>query len=228
MAKRLYKGRRESVMNNSWIITIGREYCSGGAETGHRVAEYFGIPYYDKKIVDEAADIAGMSSDTVKRHDEKPVSMFSFMAEVNSYPYSSYYYASDPELSYPVGMKIADAQFKLIRSYAKKGPCVIVGRCADYILRDQPNVLNVFIRADMGMRVERAMRLYGIEASDAKKLIKRTDKIRSSYYKYHTNQEWSDPANYNLIIDSGKMGTRAAAEVIERCIMAMDKDRAAI
>ncbi|MGN1081126.1 MAG: AAA family ATPase, partial [Acutalibacteraceae bacterium] len=101
---------------------------------------------------------------------------------------------------------------------ASKGPCVIVGRCADFVLKDIPNVLKVFIRADKSLRIQRAVRLYGLTEKDAAKLIKKTDNVRADYYRYHTGQSWSDAKNYNLVIDTGYTGTDIAAKIIEECL----------
>lgn len=206
-------------MNNKWVITIGREFCSGGAETGHRLAEILGIAYHDKKIIDETAERLHLSPAVVEHHDERPAGLFS----MPGFQYGSHWYMDDPSLVLPLSLQIADTQFKTIKSLANEGPCVIVGRCADYVLRSRPNVLNVFIRADLGKRIERAMRLYGLEASDAKKLIKRTDKIRANYYESHTNQKWGSAASYNMLIDTGRTGVATAAETIAACINSLDK-----
>jgi cytidylate kinase len=206
-------------MNNKWVITIGREFCSGGAETGHKVAEILGISYHDKIIIDETAERLHLSPTVVKQHDEKPAGVWT----IPGFQYGNHWYMDDPSLVLPLSLQIADTQFNTIRRFANDGPCVVVGRCADYVLRSRPNVLNVFIRADLGKRIERAMRLYGIEVSDAKKLIKRTDKIRANYYESHTNQKWGSPANYQLVLDTGRIGVNTAADIITAAVESLDK-----
>lgn len=192
------------------VITIGREFCSGGAEIGKKVAEYFDIPYYDKSILDEAGKLLGMHEDDVKKHDERKDHYW----DMPGYRYGMY--VDDPSLLLPPGMRLAQAQFDLMRRYAQEGPCVIVGRCADYILKDYPRAVHVFIYADIEKRVERAMRLYGITDPQARKLIKKTDKVRSAYYKNYTKSEWGAPGHYDLRIDAGRIGIRAAVdEIIE-------------
>lgn len=197
-------------MKNNWVITIGREFCSGGAETAHKLSKLLNIPYYDKEIIDEAVETTQLAADVVAHHDERPVGY----ADVGGYQYGGLWYTDDPSLLLPVGMRVADAQFDVIRRTADKGPCVIVGRCADYVLEDHKNVFNVFIRSAMENRVQRAMQEFSIPEGDARKLIRKTDKIRSNYYRYYTQTEWGDPSHYDLVIDAGKLGTDAAAYLI--------------
>lgn len=198
-------------MKKNRIITIGREFCSGGADIGKIVAEHFGIPYYDKKILDETAEALQVNSEIVKKYDEKTNSIWE---SIPGYQYGYSWYSGDPTLMQPLNLRVADVQFQAIRRYAETGPCVIIGRCADYVLRERDDVLNIFIHASFDLRVERAKRLFEITATDAKKLIKRTDKIRANYYTAHTEWEWGRPGHYELIIDSGKTGVAAAAQLI--------------
>ena len=197
-------------MKTKWVITIAREFCSGGAETAHKVAQLLDIPYYDKAIIDEAVESTQLAAEVVAHHDERPISY----TDMTGFQYGGLWYTEDPSLMLPVGMRVADAQFDVIRRAANRGPCVIVGRCADYVLEERKNVLNVFIRASLEFRVKRAMDLYGLVEGDARKLIRRTDKIRSSYYRYYTQQMWGDPDNFELVIDAGKLGTDGAACII--------------
>lgn len=197
-------------MKHNWVITIGREFCSGGLETAHKLSELLGIPYYDKEIIDEAVDQTQLAVDIVSHHDERPVGY----ADVGGFQYGGLWYTEDPSLLLPVGMRVADAQFDVIRRAADNGPCVIVGRCADYVLEDHENVFNVFIRSGMENRISRAMRDYNLVEGEARKLIRKTDKIRSNYYRYYTQTEWGDPSHYDLVIDTGRLGTDGAAWLI--------------
>ena len=201
-------------MKNNWVITVGRQFCSGGAEIGHKVAKFFDVPYYDKEIIDEAAGILNMAPDEIKKHDEKPPRIWDYPG----YQYANYWYMDDPSLMLPISIRIAEAQFSAINAIADKGKCVIMGRCADFVLSDSPNVLRVFIKADMSKRIERAVRLYHITPEEAKKLIKKTDKIRADYYDSHTSQIWGKAEYYDLVIDSGTFGTDLAARLICECI----------
>ena len=198
-------------MKRNRIITIGREFCSGGADIGKAVARHLGIPYYDKRILDETAEALEVNSEIVAKYDEKTNSIWE---SIPGYQYGYSWYSGDPTLMQPLNLQVADAQFQAIRRYAEAGPCVIIGRCADYVLRERDDVLNIFIRASLDLRVARAKRLFEIGVADAKKLVKRTDKIRANYYTAHTEWEWGRPGHYELIIDSGRTGVAAAAQLI--------------
>lgn len=149
------------------------------------VAERLGFTYYDKQIIDHTADILNISVDAVESHNEKPVSY----ASMFGYQYGSGLYAGDPSLSLPIGMKVANTQFDLVRRYGEEGNCVIVGRCADDILHGRENLLTVFIRGDMEHRLARAERLYGLDAKQAEKLIRKTDRVRAGYYANYTGKK---------------------------------------
>ncbi len=213
-------------MKHNWVITIGREYCSGGAATGKALSEILGIGYYDKEIVDEAADIAKMDVRTAEKLDEKPVSYLSMASTAMNYPYGRHYYSYDPDLMLPAGIKIANAQSQVIERIAEKESCVIVGRCADQVLGDRPHVFRVFLRADLDVRINRAVCLYKIDESAAKKLIRQTDKIRASYYNGHTKGTWGDPANYDMVLDVGRVGIEKAARIIAQAVQLLDGEDA--
>lgn len=208
-------------MNNNWIITIGRQFCSGGAEIGQKVAEHFGIPYYDKSIIDHTAEILKIEASLVEKHDERPSSIW----DAPGYQYSSLWYHSDPALTLPLSLKVAETQFHTIREYAKQGSCVIVGRCADHVLRNNKSAISVFIRADIEKRTERAKRLYKLSENDAKKLIKKTDRIRANYYSSHTHDEWGVSENYDLILDSSILGIDTCVSVIIKTIEELDEKK---
>lgn len=197
-------------MKEQWIITIGREFCSGGAEIAHKLSAYFGIPYYDKQMIDHTAALLDLNEETVRRHDEKPMGFW----EASGYQYSNLWYSGDPSLLLPLSCRVAEAQFDMIRKMADEGPGIFVGRCADYVLRDRMHVLNVFIHAPLEDRIARAMRLYQLDRTSAKKLIVRTDKIRKSYYNNYTHRAWGHARNYDLFINSGRLGTQGAADLI--------------
>ena len=197
-------------MKTRWTITIGREFCSGGAEIAHKVARKLEIPYYDKEILDQTVESTNFAEQVVAAHDEKPVGYF----DMGGYQYGYRWYSDDPSLLLPLGMRVANAQFDVIRACAERGPCVIVGRCADYVLEDRERVLDVFIRAGMEFRIRRCMADYGLTEGDARKLIKKTDKIRSNYYRYYTQQTWGDAKNYDLVLDSDKLGIDGVVSAI--------------
>ncbi|MBR1781634.1 MAG: cytidylate kinase-like family protein [Oscillospiraceae bacterium] len=206
-------------MKKRWVITIGREFCSGGAMTARKVAELLDIPYYDKIIIDKTVEQTQFDPEVVAHHDEKPVGYF----DIGGYQYGYRWYSDDPSLLLPLGMRIANAQFDVITQLADKGPCVIVGRCADYVLQDRPDVVNVFIRADMEKRVAGCRERFDITEAEARKLIKKTDRIRSNYYHYYTQKEWGSAKNYDLVIDAGKLGIDAAAQMIAQQVLRLDE-----
>ncbi len=197
-------------MKTRCVITVGREFCSGGAETARKVAQLLEIPYYDKAIIDETVKATKLTEDIVTSHDERPVRY----SDLGGFQYGTLWYTEDPSLILPVGMRIADAQFDVIRAAAERGPGVIVGRCADYVLREQPNVIHVYIRADLEYRIERAMQLYHLVEGDARKLVRKTDKIRANYYRYYAQKDWGKAENYDLVLDTGRIGVDAAAKTI--------------
>lgn len=206
-------------MASKYIITVGREFCSGGAQAAKKVADLLGINYYDKEIIDHTAALSRLSHEVVEKHDEKPLSYWNMIG----YQYDTSWYGDDPSLLLPLGMRVADAQFRFIRETADKAPAVFVGRCADYALRNHKNVLHVFIRADLDHRIERAKALYDLTDSQAKKLVAKMDRIRASYYKNYTQQVWGDPKNHHLVLDAGTLGTDLAARIIVDCVKALEQ-----
>ncbi len=192
------------------VITIGRQYGSGGREVGHRLADALEIPYYDKELLAEAAKDSGICQELFEDHDEKPTRslLFSLVTGVQGRAGTDSMY-----MDMPLNHRIFLAQFDTIRRIAGEGPCVIVGRCADYVLRDQANVVNVFIKADMMHRVARAIER-GADPAKAEDVVRRADKQRASYYNYYATSAWGDVNNYDLCVDTGKLGYDGAAELI--------------
>lgn len=201
------------------IIVIGREFCSGGAEIGHRLAMHYNIPYYDRSIIDKTAEVLALSAEIVETHDEKPFGFF----ELTGLPYRDSWYMEDPSAMLPMGIRVADAQFDIIKKIAQEGPCVFVGRCADYVLKDHPDVLKVFIYADEKAKIDRAVRLYGLPEKTAKKLITRTNRARASYYNKYTHIKWGDRNNFHLYINAGAIGTDNAVKMIQYYIDTLKK-----
>ena len=203
------------------IITISRQFGSGGAEIASKVAEALCIPYYDKIMIDHIAEKLNITKETVEKHDEKPTSLW----DMPGYQYGYSWYNTDPSLMLPLSMKISEAQFQIIRDYAKEGPCVIVGRCADHVLRNNKSTLNVFIRCDTEKRVERISKKYSIDADEARKLIRKTDRIRANYYSSHTHDDWGVSDRYDLIIDSGMFGIDGTVDIIVQALLKLDSKR---
>jgi len=202
-------------MKKAWIVTIGREFCSGGAEVAQKLAQRMNVPFYDRDLIDHAVDFTSLSREEVEKNEEKAERRKGFL-------YGGRLYRDDPSLEMPVHARIFEAQCEAIRRIAGEGSSVIVGRCADYVLGECSKVVevvSVFIRADLDKRVKRAMRNYDLSEADARKLILKTDKIRSRYYERHTGREWGSVGNYRLIVDTGEFGTEGAAALIETAVM---------
>lgn len=197
------------------IITIGRQYGSGGRYVGQLLAEKLGIPCYDKQLLVEASKDSGICQEILEDHDEKPTRslLFSLVTGVQTHTDTGVMY-----MDMPLNHKIFLAQFDAIRRVASEGPCVIIGRCADYVLRDMPNAASVFIKADMPSRVARAVEYYGISPSKAEDVIRKADKQRASYYNYYATGSWGDASQYELCVDTGVLGVDGAVDLIERFV----------
>ncbi len=191
-------------MNNT-IYTIGRQYGSGGRIIGKKLAEDLGIPFYDKELLTIAAKESGFCEEIFETHDEKPTSSFLYSLVMGGY-------GSD---SMPLNHKLFLAQFETIKKIAKQGPCVIIGRCADYALEEMDNVVNVFVHASMEERVKRVVEEYGDDPKKAEDIINKTDKKRANYYNYYSDKKWGVASTYNLSIDSGKIGIDKSVELIK-------------
>ena len=190
------------------IITIGRQYGSGGREIGKKLADQLGIPFYDNELLDIAAKKSGICEELFQTNDEKPTSSLLYSLVMGSY-------GGD---SLPFNHKIFLAQFDAIRSIADEGPCVIIGRCGDYALEDYPNLINIFIHADLKLRVKRAIENYGIESGKAEDFVLKTDKKRASYYNFYSSRKWGNLDNYDLTVDSGFLGIDNTVELIKKFI----------
>ncbi|MDO4522863.1 MAG: cytidylate kinase-like family protein [Eubacteriales bacterium] len=185
------------------IITIGRQYGSGGREIGSKLAKSLDIKFYDNELLDRAAKDSGICQELFENHDEKPSSSFLYSLVMDTY---SMGYSAAALSGMPINHKVFLAQFNAIKEIANEGPCVMVGRCADYALEDYKNVLNVFIYGDMDARIKRIAQRRNLTDAKAKDAIQKTDKQRASYYNYYTSKRWGDIASYDLCINSGILG----------------------
>ena len=193
------------------IITIGREYGSAGRQIGYKVAEDLGIKLYDREMLERAAKESGICEELFETHDEKPTNSFLYSLVMDSY---SFGYPSSSYTDMPINHKIFLAQFDTIRKIASEGPCILVGRCADYALEEFDNVLSVFIHADMDARVRRIARIYDLTDAKAKDRIIKTDKKRSSYYNYYTSKKWGDARSYDLCLNTSQISVEDSIELI--------------
>ena len=198
-------------MKTNTIITIGRQFGSGGREIGCKVADYFGIKLYDKEMLARAAKESGICEEIFESHDEKPTNSFLYSLVMDTY---SMGFSGNTYSDMPINHKIFLAQFNAIKKIAEEGPCVLVGRCADYALESYNNVVNVFIHADLEARIKRIARIHNITEAKAKDMILKADKKRASYYNYYTNKKWSDSGSYELCLSSSELGIDATAQMI--------------
>ena len=200
------------------IITIGRQFGSGGREIGMKLAKDLDIGFYDKEMLERASKDSGICKELFETHDEKPTSSFLYSLVMDTY---SMGYSSSTYTDMPLNHKVFLAQFEAIKKIAEEGPCVLVGRCADYALESYENVLNVFIRADLESRIRRIARDTDSTDAKAKDLIIKQDKKRASYYNYYTNKRWGDVESYDLCLNSSKLGidgtVEAIKDVLARC-----------
>ena len=197
-------------MKNNTIITISRQYGSGGRLIGQKLAERLGIPFYDKELITLAAEESGFAEHLFEKNDRNIT---------NSLLYSLSMYGNTMGLyDMPLNDKLFIAHSKTIQNVAEKGPCVIVGRCADYVLRNKPNVLNVFIHSDMESKIRRVVEDYGVESDNVVELINKTDKRRANYYNYYTGMKWGRAENYHLALRTDCIGIDGAVETLIRFI----------
>ena len=202
------------------IITIGRQYGSGGKEIGTKLAKDLGIPIYDQEIPEMAAKKSGIRKDYFEKVDEKPTDSFLYALAMNTFSMNGTMNPFDHALS---SDRLFNIQAEVIQDLAKEGPCVIIGRCAEYILRDEPNRISVYICSPMEKRIERICRLYQLSEKEAQKKIMSIDKKRDSYYGYYAGKDWRGCSSYNLSIDSGILGIENTVEMLKNYIQLRQK-----
>lgn len=194
------------------IITIARQYGSGGREIGERVAELLGVPLYDKEIITDAAAKGSLNEDVIKKVDESAANSLLYTLAMGSNVLGTTMHFG---YKMPLNDKLFILQSEVIKEYAEKGSCVIIGRCADYVLRDEQNVLRLFIHGDLDHRQARiAERHPEIKSSQIIDVINKTDKRRSSYYNFYTGNKWGKYDNYDMTINSSTLGIEHTAQVI--------------
>ena len=204
------------------VITIGRQTGSGGRDIGKLLAKELGIKCYDKELLDRAAKDSGICHELFEHHDEKPTNSFLYSLVMDTY---SFGYSSAAFADMPINHKVFLAQFDTIKKIAQEESCVMVGRCADYALAEYPGALSVFIHADLDKRIHRLSKVYDLSASAAKDQIVKNDKKRASYYNYYTSKKWGDSTNYDLTLDSGKLGIDGCVDMILKFREIMDAQK---
>lgn len=196
------------------IYTIGREFGSGGRDVGELLSKKLNIPFYDKELLSRAATESGLCEEIFKLQDEKPTSSFFYSLVTDTYSISNYH--GGGYLDMPLNQKVFLAQFDTIKRIADEGSCVIVGRCADYALQDNPHCINAFIYADKNYRIKNVASKENVSEAKAKDLISKNDKQRANYYNFYTNKKWGDSRSYDLALNSGKIGIDGCVELLIR------------
>lgn len=200
------------------IICISREYASGGREIGERLAKILNLPFYDRTIVDQAAVASGLSPEFIEQEEQRFRNHVLFGLSMGSHAVT------------PPGASLSDqvfaAQREVILKAAEQGPCVIVGRCADYILRDHPNLFTVFISANQEYRKQRAVEQYGCQPEKVEKILHTMDKNRGRHYHYYTDRTWGDRSLYHIMVNAGTLGPDLCVELLANAVTQYAKDSA--
>ncbi len=192
------------------IITVGREYGSGGHDIAKLLAGKLAIPFYDKEIITLAARQSGICEELFENHDEKNVPSYLFSLVTNTGEMPVVGGMNDMPLNHRIFM----AQFEAITKIALQGPCVIVGRCGNYVLKGLPGVVNVFIYGDLEARIHRIMQVENLPYDQAKERVRKVDKQRQGYYNFFADGNWGHRSNYNMMINSSHETPEAVAQVI--------------
>ena len=201
-------------------ITIGRQFGTGGHEIGQKLADKLGIRCYDKELIKRVAMESGLCPEILENNDERPTNSFLYNLVMDTY---SFGITNTNYVDMPLSHKVFLAQFDTIKKLAGEGPCIIVGRCADYALADCEHVLNLFIYGDMKCRIERVMHKYDVSEKDAKDMIIKKDKQRASYYNYYSTKKWGKAETYDLCVDSTVLGRDGTVELLYQFVMDYEK-----
>ena len=199
-------------MSKKIIITIARQFGSGGREIGERVAELLGFPIYDKQLITDAAAKGSLNEDVIKTAEESAANSLLYTLAMGSNVLGTTMHFG---YKMPLNDRLFILQSEAIKEYASAGSCVIIGRCADYVLRDEENLLRLFIYGDLDHRQQRvAQRHPEIKSSQVIDVINKTDKRRATYYNFYTGNKWGKYDNYDIAINSSTLGIEGTAQVI--------------
>ena len=194
------------------VITIGRQFGRGGRDIGEKLAAHYGIAFYDKDLLKRAAKESGICPELFENNDEKPTSSFLYNLVTDTYSFGY----SSPYIEMPLSHKVFLAQFDTIKKIAQEGPCVIVGRCADYALSDFKDRISIFIYAPLEDRIRRITEKYPDvnDPSKIKDMIVKTDKSRANYYNYYSSKKWGRADSYDLCVNSSILGIDGTVDLI--------------
>ncbi len=193
------------------VVTIGREYGSGGHEIGKQLAEMMGIPFFDKEILTRAAKDSGICEDLFEEYDEKatPSYLFSLAGGMGTAVEGT-----GLNLNMPLNHRVFLAQFEAITKIANEGPCVIVGRCGDYVLKENLRAINFFVYAPLEKRISRIMQLENLPYDKAKEQVRKVDKQRQNYYNFFADGNWGQRGNYHMMLQTNGLSIPTAAEIL--------------
>ena len=194
------------------IYTIGREFGSLGSAIGYKLAEKLGIKCYDKELLQQAAKESGFCQEIFETHDEKPTASFLYSLVMDTY--SSMNYSNAPFMDMPLNHKVFLAQFDAIKKIASGESCVIIGRCADYALEDNPKTLSIFVHSELEDRIKRISKRLDLSERKAKDTIIKKDRQRANYYNYYTSKKWGEARSYDLCLNTSKLDIDDCVEVI--------------
>lgn len=197
------------------VVTIGRQFGSAGREIGKKVAEYFDIKFYDRDLLTRAAKESGFCEEMIQNHDERPTNSFLYNLVMDTY---SFGYNNSSFVDMPISHKVFLAQFDTIKKIASEGPCIIVGRCADYALSEFSNCVHLFIYGESDTKTKRIMERYHLTESKAKDMITKKDKQRQSYYNYYSSKKWGRADSYDLCINSSILGIEGTVKLITQFV----------
>ena len=200
------------------IITISRQYASGGREIGEKLAKHYGIPFYDNDLITLAAKQSGFTEKIFNHAEEKASNSLIYSIAMGLNAFGAQGYGAD---AMTIDDQVFLAQSSIIRKVAAEGPCVIIGRCADYVLREKKNVVNVFVWADISSRIKRAVEVYDMPQPKAEENIIKVDKKRANYYNYHSDKKWGRADTYNITLKSDDIGIDNSVECIIKYIESM-------
>ena len=202
------------------VITISRHFGIGGHEVGEKLARQLDVPFYDKALIAMAAKQSGLSEEVFAHADEKATSSLLYSMVMGSYSFG----ARVPGINeMPINDKLFIIQSDIIKKAASEGPCVVVGRCADYILREHDNCLNVFVHANKETRIRRSIAKKDCEEKKAADFVTKKDKQRANYYNFYSNKRWDDLQNYDITIDTSRFTLDEAVELLIDAARKLDK-----
>ena len=201
-------------MDKKFAVTIARQYCSGGHEIGEKLAKKLGVDFYDKELIALAAKKSGYAESVFEKADEVATNSLLYSVVMGSYPMNSLFFQNNNMLTNDTLFAI---QSKVIKELVQEKSAVIVGRCSNYILRDEPNLVRVYLRADTEFRKKRFMELYGDENTkekDIEGILTKADKKRATYHSYYSGNEWDSVNGYDIVINTAKIGIYDAVDQI--------------